>query len=98
VAIGGDRIFGITLDNLRSADTSNLFAAGRVLGGERVVAASVRIMGTAFATGHATGVSAALLADSPVDLTARTRYHLEQQNAILKLLTEPSRPCFPFLM
>ncbi|MTD57019.1 FAD-dependent oxidoreductase [Amycolatopsis pithecellobii] len=86
-AIGGDGVFGITLDNLRSAGTTNLFAAGRVLGGERVAAASVRVMGTAFATGQAAGVGAALLAGSPADLTARTRAELERQGAIVKLGT-----------
>jgi hypothetical protein len=58
--IGGDGAFGITLDNLRSLDTENLYGAGRVLGGERRIGASVRVLGTAFATGHAAGVAAAL--------------------------------------
>ncbi|WP_262706256.1 MULTISPECIES: FAD-dependent oxidoreductase [Streptomyces] len=85
VGIGGDRVFGITLDNLRSADTANLFAAGRVLGGDRVIGASVRVVGTALATGHAAGVAAALLSDSAHDLVTRTRRELDAQAALLTL-------------
>ncbi|MFE7445125.1 FAD-dependent oxidoreductase [Streptomyces chartreusis] len=85
VGIGGDRTFGITLDNLRSADTTNLFAAGRVLGGDRVIGASVRVMGTALATGHAAGIAAALLSDSQDNLAARTRQELSKQGALLTL-------------
>ena len=84
-AIGGKRVFGITLDNIRSVNTANLFGAGRVIGGERVAAASVRVMGTAFATGHAAGVAGALLCSSSEDLASRTRQQLEKQHAILKL-------------
>ncbi len=85
VGIGGDRVFGITLDNLRSADTANLFAAGRVLGGDRVIGASVRVMGTALATGHAAGIAAALMSDSADDLGVRTRQELGAQGALLTL-------------
>jgi hypothetical protein len=84
-AIGGKKVFGITLDNIRSANTPNLFGAGRVLGGERTTAASVRVVGTAYATGHAAGIAAALLCDSSADLASRTRQQLEKQHAILKL-------------
>jgi FAD dependent oxidoreductase len=66
-AIGGDGAYGITLAQLRGIDRPNLFGAGRVLSGERTPAASARVIGTAFATGHvAAGVAAALHALGPV--------------------------------
>ena len=46
-----------------SRDTANLFAAGRVVDADRQAGASLRVMGTAFATGQAAGVAAAMLAD-----------------------------------
>lgn len=85
VDIGGDRAFGISLDNLRSVDTANLFGAGRVLTGDRIVGASVRVMGTALATGHAAGIAAALSTTSTSDLATRTRGELLRQGAILSL-------------
>ena len=57
--IGGPGHYGIPLDALISRDTPNLFAAGRLLDGERKAAASLRVMGTSFATGQAAGVAAA---------------------------------------
>lgn len=65
VPIGGPGAYEVTVDNLRSADTDNLFGAGRVLGGDRRAGASVRVLGTSFATGHAAGVAAALHTDTP---------------------------------
>ena len=64
-AIGGDSAYGITLAQLRGIDRPNLFGAARVLSGERTAAASARVIGTAFATGHAAGVTAALHALDP---------------------------------
>lgn len=84
--IGGDGAFGITLDNLRSRNTVNLFGAGRVLGGELHAGASVRVLGTAFATGQAAGVAAATFADLPrAEQAARTRTELDRQGACLTL-------------
>ncbi|MDT5026040.1 MAG: hypothetical protein QOE61_2466 [Micromonosporaceae bacterium] len=88
LSIGGAGAFGITLDNLRSVDTGNLFAAGRLLGGDLRAAASVRVLGTSFATGQAAGVAAAHLARSEaVDglPTAPVRHDLERQGAVLSL-------------
>lgn len=84
--IGGDGAFGITLDNLRSRNTANLFGAGRVLGGDLHAGASVRVLGTAFASGQAAGVAAAAWADLPrADLSAWTRTELDRQGAYLTL-------------
>lgn len=86
MSIGGEGAFGITLDHLHSAHTANLFGAGRVIGGERRVGASVRVLGTAFATGQAAGVAAALVGQPPeADLVRRTCTELEAQGALLTL-------------
>lgn len=60
--IGDDGWYHIGADSLRSATHTNLWAAGRVISSDRRAYASVRVMGTAFATGHASGVHAALVA------------------------------------
>jgi len=59
-----DGAFEIPLRCLISKDTPNLFAAGRTADGDRQAGASVRVMGTAFATGQAAGVAAARFADT----------------------------------
>ena len=58
----GRGTYDIPLSCLCSADTANLFAAGRTVDGDQQAGASVRVMGTAFATGQAAGVAAACLA------------------------------------
>lgn len=60
--VGGNGAFGITLDNLRSAGSSKVFGAGRVLTGDHLAGTASRVMGTSFATGQAAGVAAALVA------------------------------------
>ncbi|MEA2689367.1 MAG: hypothetical protein QOD51_1974 [Candidatus Eremiobacteraeota bacterium] len=84
-----DAAYGIALDTLVSATHRNLFAAGRVIDADADAFASARVMGTAFATGHAAGVAAALHADGrSADVTA-VRAELLRQNAILDLEQEP---------
>jgi FAD dependent oxidoreductase len=86
----GDGAYGIALDTLVSATHRNLFAAGRVLDADADAFASARVMGTAFATGHAAGVAAALLADGRSADVAAVRAELHRQNAILDLEQEPA--------
>lgn len=75
--------YDIPLGCLRSADTSNLFAAGRTADGDRQAGASLRVMGTAFATGQAAGVAAACWArDGSLD-AAEVRRILAGQGALL---------------
>ncbi len=81
--IGEPGYYGIPLDVLRSRNTTNLFAAGRVVDGDRGAGASMRVMGTAFATGHAAGVGAALLAGTGRIDTGRVRTELNRQGAHL---------------
>ncbi|MDB5070487.1 MAG: dependent oxidoreductase [Candidatus Eremiobacteraeota bacterium] len=87
-----DGAYGIALDTLVSATHRNLFAAGRVIDADADAFASARVMGTAFATGHAAGVAAALLADGrSADVTA-VRAELLRQDAILDLKGSPVSP------
>jgi hypothetical protein len=82
--IGGPGYYGIPLDALISRDTPNLFAAGRLLDGERKAAASLRVMGTSFATGQAAGVAAAQHNRGSLDLQA-VQAELQRQDARLPL-------------
>jgi glycine/D-amino acid oxidase-like deaminating enzyme len=85
-----DGAYGVTLPMLTSATYRNLFAAGRVLDADADAFASVRVMGTAFATGHAAGVAAALVAAGrPADGDV-VRGELIRQHAILGLAAERS--------
>lgn len=57
--IGGDGFAHIPFGAIRSSHADNLVFAGRTLGADPLAFASVRVMGTAFATGFAAGVAAA---------------------------------------
>ncbi|MEV5540024.1 FAD-dependent oxidoreductase [Saccharopolyspora shandongensis] len=81
--IGDPGFYGIPLDVLHSRDTPNLFAAGRTVDGDRGAGASLRAMGTAFATGHAAGVAAAFTAAGRDADTAAVRAELNRQGARL---------------
>jgi hypothetical protein len=61
--IADDRHYDIPYGVLCSIDTANLFAAGRTVDADRGAGASLRVMGTAFATGQAAGIGAALFAN-----------------------------------
>lgn len=90
--IAGDGAYDIPLRALHSADTDNLFAAGRNVDGDRLAGSSLRVMGTAFATGQAAGVAAALVAAREVVAdgvfeapdAAAVRRELGRQNANLE--------------
>jgi hypothetical protein len=75
--------YEIPLGCLASRDTANLYAAGRVADADRQAGASLRVMGTAFATGQAAGVAAALLADQGTVDSARVRRVLRAQGALV---------------
>jgi hypothetical protein len=81
--VGGDDTYDIPLDALRSANTPNLFAAGRTADGDRDAGASLRVMGTAFATGQAAGIAAAEVARRGDAAYARVRAELDRQDARL---------------
>lgn len=65
-----NRPCGIPLGALRSRDRGNLFAAGRCVSSSHEAQASLRVIGTCFATGEAAGIAAALAADGETEPTA----------------------------
>jgi hypothetical protein len=83
IRIRDDGAYGIPLRTLASATHANLFAAGRTLDADRYAFASLRVMGTAFATGHAAGVAAAAVAQHGSADAGSVRAELLRQHAIL---------------
>lgn len=77
--IGGDGVYGIGLGALQVAGIDNLWLGGRTLGAEPAAYASARVMGTAFATGQAAGVAAALRTEDAPPV----RRELLRQGALL---------------
>jgi hypothetical protein len=66
---------------LRARDLKNVFIAGRCISSTHRAQASIRVMGTALATGQAAGIVAALtLTDTPA-LAERVRHVLSQSEA-----------------
>jgi hypothetical protein len=61
---GRNGVYEIPLGAMTSADTANLFAAGRAADADQMAGASLRVMGTAFGTGQACGVAAAQYAQT----------------------------------
>lgn len=78
--------YQIPMSCLMSRNTTNLFAAGRLADGDRLGGAAIRVMGTAFATGQASGAAAAQVAEygSALSIDA-LRKTLVRQGAILSL-------------
>jgi hypothetical protein len=75
--------YPIPLGCLRSRDTANLFAAGRTADGDRESGASLRVMGTSFATGQAAGVAAAFFANDGAVEVQKVQSALRNQGAVL---------------
>lgn len=80
---GGNGAYEIPLRALVSVDTPNLFAAGRTADGDRMAGASLRVMGTAFATGQAAGVAAAHYASNGAIQAAAIQKTLRGQGALI---------------
>ena len=57
--VGGAGFAHVPLGAIRARGVGNLFLAGRTIGADRRAYASIRVMGTAFATGFAAGIAAA---------------------------------------
>ena len=81
--IGGDGWFDVRLDALRALGRDNLWLGGRTIGADPAAFASVRVMGTAFATGHAAGVAAAMQAQNGEPDIDAVRQALIAQRALL---------------
>jgi hypothetical protein len=78
--------YEIPLRCLMSRDTANLFAAGRLVDADQKAGASVRVMGTAFATGQAAGIAAAAFAQHRHVDGSAVRKVLHRQNALIDRL------------
>ena len=83
VDVGGEGFFDIRAGAVEAAGIDNLRLAGRVIGADRHAYGSVRVMGTAFATGHAAGVSAAIFAADGRTDHDYLRKILEEQGAVV---------------
>jgi hypothetical protein len=84
VPIGGEGFFDIPHTAIQAEGIVNLRLAGRVTGADRQAYGSTRVMGTAFATGQAAGVSAALQVQSgTTPCAADVRQVLMGQGAIV---------------
>jgi len=82
--VGGDGSYHIPQDALHALDCDNLWVGGRVIGCDEQAYGSLRVMGTAFATGQAAGVAAACQADDGgVPAHESVRRELLRQGAIL---------------
>lgn len=82
IPLGGKGFFDVPYEALVAHGVENLWLAGRVIGADSFAFGSIRVMGTAFGTGHAAGVSAALHAAGRVS-PAAVRAALRAQNAII---------------
>jgi FAD dependent oxidoreductase len=85
VAPPGGTAYEIPLRCLICENMPNLFAAGRTADGDQQAGASLRVMGTAFATGQAAGVAAAMLADGGPVMFDSVRTRLRAQSALVDL-------------
>lgn len=66
IPVGGNGFAHIPFGALKAKGVSNLYLAGRTIGSDPKAYTSVRVMGTAFATGFASGIAAAHPTD-PID-------------------------------
>ncbi|WP_211841749.1 FAD-dependent oxidoreductase [Rudaeicoccus suwonensis] len=83
VSIKDDGWYHIGFDALRSPHVSNLYAAGRLTSSDSQAYASLRVMGTSFATGHAAGVAAAIGSNGRSVETSSVQSELKRQGALL---------------
>jgi hypothetical protein len=83
IRIRDDGAYQIPLGTLQSATIPNLFAAGRTLDADPYAFASLRVMGTAFASGQAAGVAAAQCARDGGTEAERVRCELVRQGALI---------------
>lgn len=77
-AIGGEGFFDVPAGAVRARGIDNLYLAGRVIGADPQAFGSVRVMGTAFATGQGAGVLASLHRPGGADASQARRVLLEQ--------------------
>jgi len=73
--VGGAGFAHIPLGAIRAHGVGNLFLAGRTIGADRSAYASIRVMGTAFATGFAAGIAAAHYRESETVIVEKVAKH-----------------------
>ena len=78
-----DDYYRIPFGCLVPQDISNLWCAGRTISADAKAFASVRVMGTGFATGHAAGVAAALHVNNATSSVQDVQKELQKQNALI---------------
>lgn len=78
-----DSYYDIPLRSLKVKGLENLWAAGRTVSCDLDAFASIRVMGTAFATGHAAGVAAAVCKANYISQISEVRQALIKQNAMI---------------
>lgn len=77
------KYFDIPIGALRPQGMKNLWCGGRIISSDLTASASIRVMGTGFATGHAAGVAAALsIGRDDYDVEA-IRKELVRQGALI---------------
>lgn len=81
-AIGGAGFFDIPYGAICAAGLSNLWLGGRNVGSDASAYGSIRVMGTAFATGQAAGIAAAL-DPRRTGSASSIRAGLERQTALI---------------
>ncbi len=75
--------YDIPIGALVSKDIENIFTAGRSISAESVALASLRVMGTGFATGHAAGIVASVYAKDGNYDTKTVQKILKDQKALI---------------
>lgn len=83
IRIKDEGAYEIPLGTLQSVTHPNLFSAGRTLDADMYAFASLRVMGTAFATGQAAGVAAAQTARDGGTNAETVRVELVRQGALI---------------
>ena len=83
IDLGGEGFADLPMGSIQAADLDNLYLAGRVVGADHAAYGSIRVMGTAFATGHAAGIAAALKAQGSNAAPDDIRRHLMAQLALI---------------
>ena len=83
-SVGGEGYCHVSLDAIRAKGIDNLWYGGRVIGADSNAYGSVRVMGTAFATGQGAGAAAAdFVTSGPIADVRRVQALLVAQNALI---------------
>lgn len=84
-SVGDQGWFGIGYGMLLSGGSENLFFTGRTIGADHHAHTSIRMTGTSFVAGHASGVEEALRAGQKWLDALRVQSILEKQGAALQV-------------